>query len=416
MPRSLAALALLTVLGCPRSEIPAPDREAPEIIVGPLANDEDALHFSGQIHYANGGKITARVIYPRDLRPARADDPGTPIDLLLTMEGLASLDAEIGLLPPRAAARQEVAHDTPGQPEDPRSQWLAVRLGEGEQHFELPALGEDWHAATALVVLEVRAGRNWLPVVAGPRSEMVRDSRRFPGGRAVLGVVPVQRRPTAIAAAHVEAGAITIDGVLDEPVWTDREPGRLLVSGTGEPAEAIDRQLGGPSEVWFAWDEQNLYVAGSLPDRDLFAEQREQDDPLYRNEAFELFVAADDAGERYLEFQVSARNTTFDARFPRYRKGDEAWDGTWTSAVTLDGELERRGGDRGWTVELAFAWAELCRETNLRCPIAPEQTLRVNVFRLDKPEREAQVGLALSPTLQPDFHAWANAAELRLEP
>lgn len=415
MPRSLAALSLLMMLGCGRREVAAPDREAPEIVVGPY-DEAGALHFSGQVRYANGGRILARAIQPARLEPARGDEPGTPLELVLITEGLGSLDAEIGVLSPRAAARQEVAHDTPGQPEDPRGRWLEVQLGEGEQRFELPALGEDWNAPNAVVVLEIRAGRGWLPAIAGPRSEMVRGSRRFPGGRVVLGIVPVERRPTTLAAARVEGGAITIDGVLDEPVWTEREPAPLLVSQSGEPAEDIDRRLGGTSEVWFAWDEQNLYVAGSLPDRDLFAEQREHDDPLYRQEAFEVFIAADNLGNRYLEFQVSARNTTFDARFPRYRKGDEAWDGKWISAVTLDGELERRGGDRAWFVELAFPWAELCSETALNCPMTGGQTLRVNVFRLDKPEREAQVGLALSPTIQPDFHAWANAAELRLEP
>jgi hypothetical protein len=414
MVRIPAALALSIVLGCARSEMASPDREAPEVVTA-FAND-DALHFAGQVRFANGGKITARAIRPATLRPVRAGDPGTPLELVLTTEGLAALDAEIGLLPSRAAARQEVAHDMPGQADDPRSRWMRVELGEGEQRFELPAPGDDWHAAGAVVVLEVKAGRNWLPAVAGPRSEMVRGNERFPGGRVVLGVVPVERRPTMIAAARVEAGAITIDGMLDEPIWTEREGTALLTSRSGEPADEIDTKLGGKSEVWFAWDDQNLYLAGSLPDRDLFAEQREQDDPIYRNEAFELFVAADDSGERYLEFQVSARNTTFDARFPRYRKGDEGWDGTWTSAVALHGELEKRGGDRAWFVEMAFPWAELCRETALRCPIAAERTLRVNVFRLDKPDREAQVGLALSPTLQPDFHAWANAAELRLEP
>ncbi len=338
------------------------------------------------------------------------------MQLVLTSEGLGALDAEIGLLPARAAARQEVGHDTPGQPDDPRSQWISVGLGEGEQRFELPAPSEDWHAPSAVVVLEVRVGRNRLPAVAGPRSEMVRGGERFPGGRVVLGVVPVERRPTTLAAVRVESGAIAIDGVLDEPAWTERAGARLLASRTGEPADEIEAQLGGPSTVWFAWDDEQLYVAGSLPDRDLFAEQREHDDPIYRNEAFELFVAADNSGERYLEFQVSARNTTFDARFARYRKGDESWDGRWASAVTLDGELDRRGGDRAYFVEAAFPWSELCRETALRCPIAAERSLRVNVFRLDKPDRANQVGLALSPTLQPDFHAWANAAELRLEP
>ena len=33
---------------------------------------------------------------------------------------------------------------------------------------------------------------------------------------------------------------------------------------------------------------------------------------------------------------------------------------------------------------------------------------------LDKPDRKTQVGLALSPTIEPDFHAWQNSAELVL--
>lgn len=412
MPRSSVLLALCLSLGCGRSEASAPDRVAP--VVTPLAGDDEALAFSGELRFANGGRITARSFRPGQLRPAREGDAGEGIELTLTSEGLGSLDASIGLLPPRAAARQEVAHDTPGQPEDPRGRWQPVSLAEGETVIAIPAPGEDWHADSALVVLEVRAGRNWLPAVLGPRSEMVREAERFPGGRVVLGVVPVERRPTQLGAARVEVGSTAIDGVLDEPVWTTQTPARLLESRSGEPPDQLDARLGGPSEVRFAWDDEHLYVAASLPDHDLFAEQREQDDPIYRNEAFELFIAADGSGARYLEFQVSARNTTFDARFPRYRKGDEAWDGQWRSAVALDGELGRRGGDRGWTVELAFAWSELCRETALRCPAKPEQSLRVNAFRLEKPDREAQVGLALSPTLQPDFHAWANAAIVRL--
>ena len=135
-----------------------------------------------------------------------------------------------------------------------------------------------------------------------------------------------------------------------------------------------------------------------------------------RDEAFEVFFAASASGERYLEHQVSARGVHFDARFPRYREGDESWDGTWRSAIELDGELARRGGDRGWRVELAFPWAELCAHTEISCPPEAGQTLRSNVFRLDKPDRKGQVGLALSPTLAPDFHAWQNAAELVLAP
>jgi hypothetical protein len=79
-----------------------------------------------------------------------------------------------------------------------------------------------------------------------------------------------------------------------------------------------------------------LYVggeaAGSRPVDDYYVAQ---DDPLYKQEAFELFVAGSGEGTRYLEYQVSARGVTFDARFARYRKGDEAWDSSWRTAVAM---------------------------------------------------------------------------------
>jgi hypothetical protein len=241
---------------------------------------------------------------------------------------------------------------------------------------------------------------------------MLSDQTRESGGRIVLGVVPVARRPTRVQ-AWASAGPIVLDGVLDEPVWQQHGTA-LLESRTGEPATEIDARLGGSTMTYFAWDAEHLYVAGSLPDLDLYAPHRNRDDPLYRDEAFEVFLAGNSSGTQYLEHQVSARGVVFDARFAKYRKGDEAWNGSWRSAVMLDGELDRRGYDRGWTVELAFSWTELCEHSKIECPPEPGQELRVNVFRLEKIDREQQVGLALSPTLEPDFHAWANAAELEL--
>lgn len=399
-------------LACVGSDATPPDRIAQ--VVEPFAEPgaEQAERFMGTIRLPLAS-IDNREIGPAPLIPARVGVEGREVIVEFETTGLRGATARLGLLPPRAAARQEVAYDMRGQPDDPRSVWVEVSIeADGPQRFELPAPGPSWHAEWAVVALELRLGGSPLPVLAGPRSEMLSDQTRSPGARAILGVVPVERRPARVLAARVRA-PITLDGVLDEDAW-QAAPARLLDSRSGEPALAIDEQLGGPTQVWFAWDRDNLYVAGSLPDPDLYAPHRERDDPLYRDEAFEVFIAGDNSGARYLEHQVSARDVKFDAAFPKYREGDEGWDGSWRSAVALRGELERRGGDQGWTVELAFAWSELCEHTNISCMPSPGQELRVNVFRLDKPDRKRQVGLALSPTLDPDFHAWRNAAQLLL--
>jgi hypothetical protein len=403
--------------GCGASEAAPPDRVAE--LAQPFEGDEtEGERFLGAIEL-RGGTIDARRIGALGggpIIPSRAGRAGTPVIVEFESERLSGVGGRLGLLPPRGAARQEVAFDMPGQVDDPRSVWIDIEIGDdGPQQFELPPPGDDWHATSAIVVLELRRG--WRPFSArsGPRSEMLSDQTRASGGRIVLGMVEVTRRPARVQAFAIES-PIVLDGVLDEPAW-QQQGAALQESRTGEPATEIDARLGGPTRAYFAWDSEHLYVAGSLPDPDLYAPHRQRDDPLYRDEAFEVFLAGADSsslGTRYLEHQVSARGVMFDAHFPKYRKGDEGWNGSWRSAVALDGELERRGYDRGWTVELAFAWTELCEHTKIDCPPKPGQELRVNVFRLDKPDREQQVGLALSPTLEPDFHAWANAAELEL--
>src|SRR5690606_20399574 len=152
-----------------------------------------------------------------------------------------------------------------------------------------------------------------------------------------------------------------IDGVLGEAAW----------SGAGHPlvasleGETIDSE---GSRVWFAWDDAAFYVAAELEDRDIWSEYETRDDPLYRQEAFEVFVAGDESVIPYLEFQVSPRNVIFDAAFVRYREGDEGFNGGWRHAVEVDGTLERGNRDRRWRVELAFAWPELCAHTRLACP------------------------------------------------
>lgn len=405
----------VTQPGCLASDA-APDDRVVEL-AQPFDEDEEieGERFLGVIEIG-AGTIDARrigAVQGGPIVPSRAGRPGTSVFVEFETEGLKGVGGRLGLLPPHGAARQEVAFDMPGQPSDPRSVWIDVELaGDGLEYFELPPPGDDWHAAWAVVVFEPHRGWRSLAARSGPRSEMLSDQTRESGGRIVLGVVAVERRPARVQ-AWASAEPIVLDGVLDEPAW-QHAGAALHESRTGEPATEIDARLGGPTLTYFAWDAEHLYVAGTLPDRDLYAPHLERDDPLYRDEAFEVFLAGNNTGARYLEHQVSARGVMFDARFPKYRKGDEGWNGSWRSAVALDGELERRGYDRGWTVELAFAWTQLCEHTKIDCPPKPGQELRINVFRLDKPDREQQVGLALSPTLEPDFHAWDNAAQLEL--
>ena len=369
--------------------------------------------FAGDLEFAEGVRVGARVVTPTRV------EPGTAVSVRSPWTGLPDgVEAWVGLRAPRAAGRQEVAGQSrqlAAVGADPRDRWVRASDA-GEAMTATIVVPEDWHAEQAVLVLELRRGDKALNARRGPR---------FDRGAGVLGVLAIATRPTRVVAPRISG--VVVDGVIAEAGWRERAAYVLGQSLDGEPdpsATAIDVRAAGDdalapgrgTTLRVGWDEQALYVAASLPDADLWSDYTVQDDPLYKQEAFELFVSASGDGTRYLEYQVSARGVTFDARFARYRVGDEAWDSRFTAAVAVAGTVgAAEDRDRGWSTELAIPWAEICAETGLTCPPTAGMRLRINAFRLERPDRKRTDALALSPTRAPDFHAWGNAAELELQ-
>ena len=354
-----------------------------------------------------GHAIAGELVFADGLRVGTRVFTGVPIERGVTVEfpvaGLvAGSELAVGVRAPQAAGRQVVAGQSRrvvGGAEDPRDRWVTATIA-GDVASATIELADGWHPQHAVVVLAVTRGGELVPARSGPRMDR---------GAGVLGVVPVATRPTQVIA---NAGTPELDGAIEDAVWAGQAGTLLADSLDGEPDP--EGALRG-TRVWFAWDQEFLYAAARLPDHDLWTDYVTQDDPLYKQEAFELFVAGSGEGTRYLEFQVSARGVTFDAKFPTHRKGDEAWDSRWRTAVAIDGTLEPGDRDRQWTAEVAVPWAELCEHTAIACPPRPGMRVRVNAFRLERPDRKRTTALALSPTRVPDFHAWQNAAELELQ-
>jgi len=324
--------------------------------------------------------------------------PGQPIALAFRVEGQSG-NCRVGARSPRSSARQIVPRgDDPPHTPDPRDTWVDLPQTDSELHQLNLQLPTPWHPKQVVIELVCPGD----PAISGPRTD---------DGRALLAAVPVATQPTHVSLGRL-ANPPLLDGKLDDATW-QRGSHLLVTSLDGEPDPEADKA----TRVWLAWDPTNLYIAGDLPDEDLFTSYQNHDDPLYKQDVFEVFLAADNRGNNYLELQVSARGVTFDARFPRYRQGDEAWDSSWKTAVdvrgTLDGPVDR---DQGWSVEVAIPWEEICTHTLLTCPPGPGTALRANVFRIERPGRRGSKGLALTPTRKPDFHAWQHAATLELMP
>jgi Carbohydrate family 9 binding domain-like len=334
-----------------------------------------------------------------------AVEPGAILRIGGRVQGRAAnegLVARVTAWPPRAGARQ-VALGGVGAPPvevppDPRATTVEQPLVLGDQVFEIP-LPTPWIPPQVLVTLELLDGDDRVPAIDGPRRE---------DGVAMLALVDVPARPTAVVAAPMPSPPV-LDGRLDEPGWTAATAYPMVDSQDGEPYDAR------PGSVRLAWDATALYVGAQISDPDVWSDYARRDDPLWNQEVFELFVFGDAERQGYLELQVSPRGVVFDARFAQYRKGDEAWNGRWQAAVDLQGTLDdRRDRDEGWSAELAIPWAEICLHTEVTCPPVAGQTLRMNAFRFERPHERPPIGLSLSPPRVPDFHAPEYAAVLEL--
>jgi len=350
---------------------------------------------SSTVRFADGATLAIVAIDPEPI------DPEADVHLALQGQGEGG-QWTVAIWPPRVGGRQVVLGSgvTPEdakRPDDPRVVATMIEGGATDAVLRLPA---PWHPRTAMITAQRIVDGDAVAAIDGPRTH---------DGLGVLALVRVQTRPPRVAAVHASTAPI-VDGAIDEAVWTSASWVELGDSLDGEPQQPR-------SAVAFAWDDAALYVAADFVDDDVWSSHRDQDDPIWKEEAFELFVlGAADRG-RYLELQVSPHGVTFDARFASHRKGDEAWDGTWTAAAAVAGTLDvRTDRDRGWTVELAVPWSEICANTQTECPPRAGATTRVNAFRLDRPRRGPALAWALAPTREPDFHAPENAAILELSP
>lgn len=233
--------------------------------------------------------------------------------------------------------------------------------------------------------------------------------------------------PTARARC-VAAGAVVIDGLLDEAAWTGAErlgPFRHSRSGaTWLPLEDGSRLDLAPTHARLLWDDDALYVAFEAEDADVWGRPTVRDDPrLPGDEVVEVFVDPDGDEVTYHEFEVSPLNVVYDLfnLIPETPAdlnpsapfvGLADWDARgFRSAVAVEGTLDRvedwdpsgpPDEDRRWTVEIAIPWTAF-RTTTMPSPLTvvslppkPGDRWRVGLYRVERPRRSPLDGAPLS--------------------
>ncbi|HSS75622.1 MAG TPA: carbohydrate-binding family 9-like protein [Thermoanaerobaculia bacterium] len=180
------------------------------------------------------------------------------------------------------------------------------------------------------------------------------------------------------------------------PAW-DKIPSLppFLLADDGGPAIQQTR-------VRIAWNDEALYVRFDCEDRDAWGTFERRDDPIYEEEAVEIFLAAGTVDSvEYFEFEVSPRGVLWDGIIhnPSSRREDRVTDKSW-DCPGIRWAAGKSGESQDWWGTFAIPWNGISNAE------PPPRLWRANFYRIERPRDGEPEFSAWSPTLTrpADFH------------
>jgi hypothetical protein len=273
--------------------------------------------------------------------------------------------------------------------------WRAGMIIKDTQTFSIP---KDWDADN----LEVRVGL-WKGSERMKGNTGMDDANRIRGPKLKLKAPAPKKPPVTIAYTAVPP---KIDGKFkDEEAWksaTLLNPFVTTMKGT---------PVAKKTEMKVMWDEKNLYIAFTAEDQNLKSQYTKQDDELWHEDAFEMFIDPLADKTDYYELQVSPKGIVFDSHLPKYRKNQNEWSSKMVQGVSVDGTVNNDSdADKGWSGEIAVPFASL--STGGGVPPKAGDIWAVNFFRIDAGGEKAEYS-AWSAPMRGDFHTLAKFGRIQ---
>jgi hypothetical protein len=162
---------------------------------------------------------------------------------------------------------------------------------------------------------------------------------------------------------HTSAN-VSIDGDLSE--WTNIAETPNFVENYGIVPSDINKR--NTVKAKMMWDDNNLYIAYTVSDKELLSTVLTQDGTIFNSDDIaEMIFDFDGAGAPYLEMGVSASNVNYDyAIFCAGEDGCGSWSDNlvwdiagFQSAVVVNGSINASGTDQGYTMEIKLPFAGL---------------------------------------------------------
>ncbi|MBK8555163.1 MAG: carbohydrate binding family 9 domain-containing protein [Lewinellaceae bacterium] len=178
----------------------------------------------------------------------------------------------------------------------------------------------------------------------------------------------------SLAAARIEAGAIHLDGQLNEPVWQQASTAEGFVFLWPTPGRTATEK----SVIKIVYDDHAIYIGALLYDNspDSIKHRLTKRDELENTDWFAVTFDTYQDGQNALQFGISPDNVQFDSKFSLANANsdngnadgeDPAWDAVWYSAASITKD--------GWVAELEIPYSAL------RFPKQEDQHWNLNFFR-----------------------------------
>jgi hypothetical protein len=159
---------------------------------------------------------------------------------------------------------------------------------------------------------------------------------------------------------------ITIDGNITEEEW-----GKIPTIKKFYLPGAFEKKLNSNTIVWIKYDDQYLYIAGKMEDKDIFAKIKDHDGPVWQDDVFEIFIKPKFKNPNYYEINFNPIETCYDAFYPKpglysyvrdfYVKNYSAQAKVKTK---INGTLNNHQDiDNGWEIEIAIPFTAFSSTT-----------------------------------------------------
>lgn len=180
-------------------------------------------------------------------------------------------------------------------------------------------------------------------------------------------------------------GPLKLDGMMSDPQWEN-------IPWTDDFSDITGDETRPPrfrTRAKMAWDDQYFYVAAELEEPHVWATITQQNEVIFHDNDFEVFIDPDGDTRNYYEFEMNAFGTIWELSLPvPYNEGGQPVLGCNLQGlirkVGVRGSLnEPSDTDEGWTVEIAFPWAELAQyNVSRQTPPTEGDCWKVNFSRV----------------------------------